>query len=328
MTFHSPRTAAIAAVCATAIALTVSGCSAPEQDKPAATAGEATTLETLQFINPLPTAPVWQQVSQCMKEEAAANGIEFGESGPPASAPGDPTAMIQLIQDAVATGADAVVTFPASGAFGPVLSQAQDSGVITATLYGDGSPESGATVNAGGDWSVIGGQYVDAIAELPGDHVVGLVAEAPTGVGKSWVDGVTAAAEKTDNVTISDTVYVGADASQALPQVTALLTANPDIDLVASNTGIMTAGGVAAIESLGLKDQVKLLVINNANGGPEAVRDGFAVGVFLQDACDLAKRTVAGVVEAATGTDVPLIEVKSVIATTDDLDKYLDQGWS
>ncbi|MGP3533842.1 sugar ABC transporter substrate-binding protein [Microbacterium sp. RD1] len=326
--FHSTRRAVTIAVSAAALAVVVAGCSAPARDQPAATSGgEAKEVETLTFVNPLPAAPVWQEISKCIQEEAEANGIEFTEAGPPASSPGDPTVMIQLVQDAVAAGTDAIITFPASDAFGPVLQQAQEAGVLTATLYGDGKPESGATVNAGADWSLIGEQYVEAISAVPGDHVVGLVAEAPTGVGKSWIDGVTAAAEKTDNVTISDTVYVGADASQALPQVTALLTANPDIDIVASNTGIMTAGGVAAIESLGLQDKVKLVAINNANGGPEAIRDGAAIGLFLQDTCDLGARTVGGLVEAATGADVPLIPVKAVIATQDDLDEYLDKGW-
>jgi ABC-type sugar transport system substrate-binding protein len=309
-----------------AFAAILSGCTGPQQASSEPT-GE-NELSTLQFINPLPAEPVWRQIGDCMQEQAEANGIEFTESGPPASAPADPTVMIQQIQDAVAAGKDAIVAFPASAAFGPVLQQAQQAGILTATLYGDGSPESGATINAGVDWGVIGAQYVEAIASIPGEHVVGLVSEAPTGVGKSWIDGVTAAAAETDNVTISDSVYIGADASQALPQVTALLTANPDIDIVASNTGIMTQGGVAAIKSLGLEGEVRLLVINNANGGPEAVEDGVAVGVFLQDLCDLAKRTVDGLIEASQGNDVPLIEVSSVIATKEDISSYLEKGWN
>ena len=326
MKFHSYRHVAVTALSVTALAVVLTACSTPEQQPPASDG--PTELATMQFVNPIPAEPVWRQIGDCMKEQAEANNIKFTESGPPASASADPTVMIQQIQDAVAAGTDAIVTFPSSAAFGPVLQQAQKAGVLTATLYGDGSPESGATVNAGVDWGIIGEQYVDAIAAIPGDHVVGLVAEAPTGVGKSWIDGVTAAAEDTDNVSISDSVYIGADAAQALPQVTALLTANPDIDIVASNTGMMTQGAVAAIKSLGLEGKVQLMAINNANGGPEAVKDGVAAGVFLQDLCDLAKRTVDGLVEAANGEDVPLVEVSSVIATKDDIDTYIEKGWN
>ncbi|MEO3779946.1 sugar ABC transporter substrate-binding protein [Micromonospora sp. B11E3] len=320
----TPHTGIVALAVVMGVALTA--CSTPKKESKTPTRTQ--DIKTLQFVNPLPDTNVWKQISDCMGEQAEAQGIDYTESGPPASKPADATVMIQQIQDAVAAGRDAIVTFPASGAFGPVLKQAQNSGALTATLYGDGSPESGATVNAGVDWGVIGKKYVDAIAALPGKHVVGLVAEAPTGVGKSWIDGVRKAAENTDNVTVVGEVYIGADASKALPEVTSLLTAHPDIDIVASNTGIMTQGAVAAIKSRGLKDRVHLLVINNANGGPEAVRDGYAIGVYLQDLCDLAKRTVDGVVQASRGKEVPLIEVADVIATKDNLQEYLNKGWN
>lgn len=331
MALHIRRPLATATIALAAGSLTLSACTtdraAGEAAATSSSSASAETLETLQFVNPLPSEPVWQQISDCMEEEAVANGLTFTASGPPASKPGDPTVMIQQVQDAVASGKDAIVTFPASGAFGPVLQKAQQAGVVTATLYGDGSPESGATVNAGVDWTEIGKQYVAAISALPGDHKVGLVAEGPTGIGKSWTDGVEAAAADAPNVEIAATVYIGADASKALPQVTNLLTANPDVDIVASNTGLMTQGAVSALKSKDLVGKVKLLVINNANGGPEAVRDGVAIGVYLQDLCDLAKRTVQGVAQASKGEDVPLVAVNAVIATQDDLEGYLEKGW-
>jgi ABC-type sugar transport system substrate-binding protein len=89
----------------------------------------------------------------------------------------------------------------------------------------------------------------------------------------------------------------------------------------------MTQGAVAAIKAKNLGGKVQLLVINNANGGPEAVRDGTAIGVYLQDLCDLGKRSVDGVVEAAEGKDVPLIAVNAVVANRDNLQEYLDKGW-
>ena len=292
------------------------------------TSGGSKKLSSLEFVNPLPDDSVWKQISGCIGQEAQAKGLTYTASGPPSSKPADPTVMIQQIQDAVASGVTALVTFPASAAFGPVLQQAQKSGVVTALLYGDGTPASGATVTAGVDWGVIGQQYVDSISALPGNHVVGLVAEGPTGIGKSWTDGVTAAAAKTTNVKVVGTVYIGADASKALPEVTSLLTAHPDIDIVASNTGLMTQGAVAAIKSKGLQGKVHLIAINNAYGGPQAVQDGYAAGLFLQDLCDLGKRTVDGVVQAATGATVPLIAVHDIIATKDNLQQYIDKGWN
>ncbi len=291
------------------------------------TSASPKTLSSLEFVNPLPEDAVWQQINKCIGDESKAHNLTYTQSGPPASKPADPTVMLQDVQDATARGVGAIVTFPASGAFGPVLQKAQQAGVTTALLYGDGTPASGATVTAGVDWGVIGQQYVAAIAAVPGNHNVGLVAEGPTGIGKSWTDGVAAAAAKTTNVKTVGTVYIGGNAANALPQVTSLLTAHPEIDIVASNSGLMTTGAVAAIRSLGLTGKVHLLVINNAYGGPQAVRDGIALGVFLQDLCDLGKRTVDGVLQASQGQKVSLIQVHSVIATKDDLQSYLDKGW-
>jgi ABC-type sugar transport system substrate-binding protein len=289
------------------------------------------TIKTLHFVNPLPSVPIWQQISSCLRNEAKLKGIKYSQTGPPASKPADPTVMIQEIQQAVATKKDAIVTIPMTAAFGPVLRKAQKAGVVTATLYGDAKPASGGTVNAGVDWNAIGQKYVAAIAAIPGQHVVGLVTAAPTGVGKFWADGFTAAAAKTNNVKVSATVYIGADASQALTQVTSLLTAHPDIDIVASNTGLMTQGGVAAIKAKGLEGKVHLLVINNANGGPEAVKDGYAIGVYLQDLCDLSKRTVDAMINASRGKygkRIPTVLVHDVVATKENVDLYIKKGWN
>jgi ABC-type sugar transport system substrate-binding protein len=327
---QAAATAACALLAAVGVGATTIGGAATASAKTASVKAHAadTTIKTLEFVNPLPSIPTWQGISNCISEQAKADGITYTETGPPASDPADPTTMIQEIQQAVSAGQNAIITFPASAAFDPVLQQAQKAGVITATLYGTGLPSSGATVNAGVNWTIIGKQYVQAIAARPGQHLVGLVAEAPTGVGLSWVNGVKAAAKKTKNVKIVQTVYIGADASQALPKVSAMLTAHKKIDIVASNTGLMTSGAVAAIKQLGLKGKVHLLVINNAEGGPQAVRSGYAIGVFLQDLCTLGKDTVTGLIQASHGKKVPLVQVHDVIATKSNLTHYIKLGWN
>jgi len=327
---YAAATAACATLAAAGVGIASIGGAAVASAKTASVKAHpaATQIKRLEFVNPLPTSPTWVGISNCISAQAKADGITYSETGPPASAPADPATMIQEIQQGVSAGQNAIITFPASGAFGPVLQQAQKAGVLTATLYGTGLPSSGATVNAGVDWSVIGKQYIQTIASRPGKHVVGLVAEAPTGVGKSWVDGVKAAAKKTHNVTIVQTVYIGADASQALPQVSSMLTAHKNIDIVASNTSLMTQGAIAAIKAMGLKGKVHIVTINNANGGPQAVSNGYALGVFLQNLCKLGKDTVTGLVEASHGKKVPLVQAQSVIATKSNVKHYIKLGWN
>lgn len=320
------RSAILVGATVSTLAVVLSGCTPPDSGSEAPEEG-AVALETVHFVNPLPSTPLWAQFSQCMSDQAEAAGLDYTESGPSAAQAGDATVMIQQIQDAAAQGKDAIITFPVSAAFGPVLQDAQDQGIITGTLYGDGSPESGATVNGGVDWGIIGEQYVEAMAAQGGDQYIGLVAEGPTGVGKSWIDGVKAAAEKTDNVTIVAEVFIGADSAKAVSETSSMLIAYPEITIVASNTGVMTAGAVSAIDTLGLQDEVKLLAINNANGGPEALKDGHAIGLYLQDFCQLGQDMIDGVIRAAAGEDVGTVLVNAKFATVDDVDALIEQGW-
>jgi ABC-type sugar transport system substrate-binding protein len=262
-----------------------------------------------------------------MKDEADARGAVLTESGPSGQTL-DASAMIQQIQQAVANKVDGVVTFPASEGFTEVLKQAQSAGVLTGTLYGPGGADSGADVNAGPDWGDIGAQLVNAVSALPGDHVLGLVAQGDTGLGKLWLDGVKAAAAATDNVTIGGEVYTGDDASKALPQVTALLTAHPDVTEIVTHMGTTTPGAVAAIKALGLEGKTFLLAGGHDNGGTEAVQEGTANLMMLVDLCTLGKQMVDGMVDVHNGQPAPEIPVKIAVVGKDEIQGYLDKGWT
>ncbi|HWO62325.1 MAG TPA: substrate-binding domain-containing protein, partial [Umezawaea sp.] len=155
--------------------LVLAGCAAGPSGGPSAM--------TIQFVNPLPNYPTWRRIGDCMGEEATRLGVDLTQSGPTGQAL-DTTAMIQQVRQATATKKDAVITFPAGEGFAPVLKQAQAAGVVTGTVYGPGGEDSGSDFNIGPEWAEIGGTLVGAVAALPGDHVLGLVAAADTGLGK------------------------------------------------------------------------------------------------------------------------------------------------
>ncbi|MGW3654882.1 sugar ABC transporter substrate-binding protein [Streptomyces sp. NPDC005151] len=282
---------------------------------------------TIQFVNPLPNFPAWRRIGDCMKDEAHKRGVEYTESGPTGQAL-DANAMIGQIQQATANKKGAIVTFPASTAFAAVLKQAQADHIITGTFYGSSGANSGADLNAGPNWTTMGENMVNAVAALPGKHVFGLVAAADTGVGKAWLDGMKAAAKKTNNVTIAGEVYTGDDAGQALPQVNALLSAHPDITEIASHMGTTTPGAVSAIKSKGLKGKTFLLAAGHDNGGTEALKDGEANLMYLQDVCTPAKGMVDGVLDVHKGKPAPTVPLPIKVVGKDDYQSYLDKGWN
>lgn len=312
----------LAALLATAAA----GCSSSSDDSTGAS-GKGDKLTSIQFVNPLPNYPAWKTIGNCMNDEAKKRGVPFKQSGPTGSAL-DATTMVQQVQQAISNKVGAIITFPASEGFAPVLKQAQGKGILTGTLFGTGGPASGADVNAGPDYTAIGETIVGAISKLPGKHVLGLVAQADTGLGKSWLDGVKAAAKKSDNVTIAGEVYTADDAAKALPEVNALLTAHPDVTDIATHMGTVTPGAVAAIKAKKLVGKTFLVAGGHDNGGMEAIEGGTARLMFLQDNCGLGKDMVDGVVDTAEGKQPKAIPIRVAVVSKADVQGYLDKGWS
>lgn len=288
-----------------------------------------TTQFTAQFVNPLPNWPAWREIGDCMASKFEELGVDFTESGSSGEAI-DATQMIQQLQQAIATGKNAVITFPASEAFGPVLMQAQEAGLVTGAPFGSGGEGTGVDFVVGLDWYEMGKTvYADAIAEREGEQLVGLIAQNDTGISKDWLDGVEAGAAEKDNVTIVASVFTGDDSSKALDQVNALLTANPEINVVATHMGSATQGAVAAITN---KDAIgKVFLVGNGpdNGGKEAIESGVAYQMLLTPFC-VAGEQVAETAFAWLNGDksTDFVAVPSGLFGSDEFFAKLDEGWS
>jgi ABC-type sugar transport system substrate-binding protein len=320
---------------AAALALALSGCS----DGPGTTtsasgaAGDgASGVTSIQFVNPLPNYPAWRLIGDCMADQAEKRGVDFTETGPTGQAM-DPTTMIEQIQGAIANKKSGIITLPASDAFGPLLDQARDAGIVTATMYGDGADGSGADINVGIDWTELGKIYVDEVEKLPGDKKLGLIAPGDTGIGKSFMDGVKAAVADAENVEIVGEVYTGDDSAKALAQTNALITAHPEVNVIATNMGTVTQGAVSAIEAKGLTGKIAFIGNGPDNGGKEAIESGAEYRFLLQALCGAGADALDATVDRiesgeAAGGPATLITVGTKLATKDDYAELLAQGWA
>lgn len=280
------------------------------------------------FVNPLPKYPQWRLIGDCIAKAAKAAGVKETETGPTGAL--NPTTMIAQVQQGISNKVGAIITFPASAGFGPVLQQAQKAGITVGTLYGAGSGGStGSDVNTGVDWKALGKQYVAAIAMRKGPQHVGLIAQAPDGVGKSWIDGFKAAAAKTKNVTVSAIVYTGDDPTKALDQSNALLTAHPEVNVLASHMGTATPGASSAIKAKHDVGKVVMVANGGSGGGITGAKDGTVYKFLLQDLCTEGKDAVNAVVAKAEGKKVPAqISVDTVMADLSTYKKYIAKGWA
>lgn len=286
----------------------------------------AAPLKSILFVNPLPQYPAWRLIGDCIAQEAKAKNVAETESGPTGAL--NATVMIQQIQQGIANSPGAIITFPASDGFAPILQQARDAGIKTATLYGAGGKASGADVNVGANFGRVGEIFAEAIAERDGEQNVGLMVQGPTGVGKAFSDAFTAAAAKAKNVKVVAVIYTNDDPAKALDQANALLTAHPEINVIASHMGTATQGATSAIRAKDLVGKVVFVANGTAGGGREGLADGTVYKLMLQDLCTAGKQVVDSVVDLNDGKTVPeQLDVGVQMFSADGVQAYLDKGW-
>lgn len=294
-----------------------SGSAAPSRSKPS----------SILFVNPLPKYPQWRVIGDCVAKQAKAQSVQETETGPTTGSL-DAAVMIQQIQQGIANHVGALLTYPASPAFEPLLEQARKAGIIVATMYGAGAFKA-ANVDIGADFVKLGQAYADSIAGRKGPQHVGLIAVGPTGVGKVWIDAFRAEAKKVKNVSLDAVVYTNDDPTKALDASVNLLTAHPEINVLASHMGTATAGAVEAIKEKG--DSGKVFFVANGSSGAalQGLKNHTIYRVLVQNLCKGGTAAVKAVVRIANGQSVPkAIAVQVKLIGLKSYKKYLAQGWS
>ena len=279
------------------------------------------------FVNPLPKYPAWRLIGDCVAKRAKELGIPETESGPTTGTL-DTTIMIRQIQQGIANKVGAILTFPATSGFTPVLEQARKQGIEVGTFYGAAGTAEGSNVNVGANFEEVGQIFTKAIAMREGEQHVGLMAAGPTGAGKAFVDGFKAEAAKTKTITVDAVVYTAEDASKSLDITNALIAAHPEINVIASHTGTATQGAVAAIRSKHLIGKVVFVANGTAAGGAEGLEDGTVYKLMLQDLCAAGTTMVDSIAKVAEGGQVPAqIDVGIRMFGKGEVEEFLAKGW-
>ena len=287
----------------------------------------AKPISSILFVNPLPQYPAWRLIGDCLADKAKELGIPATESGP-TDGTLNTTQMFTQIQQGIANNAGAIITLPASDSFVPILQQAKAAGIMVGTLYGAAGTEAASDVNVGANFTTVGEIFAASIAEREGPQNVGLMIQGPTGPGKAFLEGFTAAAEKTGNVKVIAVVNTNDDASKALDQANALLTAHPEINVIASHMGSATQGAASAIKQRDLVGKVVLVANGAAGGGKEGLTDGTIHKLMMQDLCNAGGQVVDGLVRQSKGETVPKqIDVGVRMFGPEGIEDYLAKGW-
>lgn len=287
----------------------------------------ADPIKSILFVNPLPQYPAWRLIGDCIAKEAKAKNISATESGPTGGTL-NTTMMMQQVQQGIADNVGAIITFPATDGFVPLLQQARDAGILVGTLYGASGTGSASQVNVGANFRTVGEIMVKAIAARDGQQNVGLMIQGPTGPGKAFSDGFEEAAAKTSNVKVIAVVNTGDDANKALDQANALLIAHPEINVIASHMGTATQGATAAIKAKDLQGKVVMIANGAAGGGAEGLQEGTVYQIMMQDMCGAGTQIVDALAKIKNGETVPAeLEVGVQMFGKDGLQSFIDKGW-
>jgi ABC-type sugar transport system substrate-binding protein len=127
----------------------------------------AAPVEAIYFVNPLPQFPAWRLIGDCMAQEADRLGVTLTETGP-TDGTLNMNVMMQQVQQGISNNVDAIVTFPASDGFVPLLEQADTAGILVGTLYGSGFTASASDTNVGANFATVGQIMVETLVEREG----------------------------------------------------------------------------------------------------------------------------------------------------------------
>jgi ABC-type sugar transport system substrate-binding protein len=297
----------------------LAGCSgtsptaAPASDTPAATtaateapaATEAAVtpeaeLLNIWYVNPLPSFEAWGMSSQIFADNAEAGGYKATLVGPDKI---DIPAMVSMIEQAIADGADGIITCSLDpAAFKDVIDKAQAAGIVVVSI---GCVDENADYSVGTDNTEYGKVSADLIAasKSPAAQVgiLGTARETPNQVAQ--VDGFNAQiAAQYPDMKVLTWETDNSDPAVASQKISAMLAAYPEMDTLWYIEGAAAGVTPSALQEAGKEPgDVFVLAIDALQPTLAAIEDGWISKTLTQCwfwaspfAADLIKAKQAG----------------------------------
>lgn len=239
------------------VGLGLTGCSAGGGDAAAGGAGDGDY--TIVIVPKDATNPWFVRMEEGVKTYAAETGTTAYQKGP---AETDATMQVQVIQDLIAQGVDAIGVVPVDpGALETVLKQAMDAGIVVVTHEGASQQNTMYDIEAFNNTDY-GAFIMDNLAEAMGEEGVytTMVGHVTNASHNEWADGAVArAAEAYPNMTLLEAeprVESQDDGEVAYQSAKELLKKYPEIKGIVGTSSFDAPGVARAIEELGLTGKV------------------------------------------------------------------------
>lgn len=239
--------------------------------------------------------PIFESYYNSAKEQADELGITLDYIGPSEL---DASKQVNLVQDLISGGdTDALLICPADGeALVPVLKEAMDAGIHVYTWDDDVVDESAREyfINMCSD-KIYGEQMGKTVGEmLKGKGKIGVVNGNMTATSLTLKEEALQDVLKNEypDIKVMPTVYHGGDQQKAYALCQDLLTANPDLDLIAVIATPGLLGAAQAVDASG-RNEVIVYGAEQPNNIKEYIKkDGLEVVGCLWDVMTLGKEAV------------------------------------
>lgn len=249
----------------------------------AGTAGGA-AAETIALVTINQQALFFNQINDGATAAAEAAGVELVIF----NANNEPSAQNDAIETYITQGVDAIIIVAIDvNGIKPAITQAHEMGIPVIAIdaqipEGDNDTFIGVdNMQAGRD---IGQYFVDYVnSEMGGEATVGIVGALNSFIQNQRLDGFVEVVEASDaNVTFLDTVDGQNKQDVALTAAENLMTANPGMNAIYATGEPALIGAIAAVESQGMTDQVKVFGWDLTAQAITGIDDGWIVAVVQQ----------------------------------------------
>jgi len=226
----------------------------------------------------------FNRMEEGVEEFAEATGHNAFQVGPPSA---DAQLQVQLVEDMIAQGADAIAVVPFSPeAVEPVLKRAMDQGITVITHEASDIQNAHWDLEAF-DNMAFGAQIMDSLAACMGEEgeYAVFVGSLTSKTHNEWVDGAIARQQEAyPNMTlVGDKNETYDDQQQAYAAAQEILRTYPDVKGFQGSASTDVAGIGLAIEERGREDDTCVMGTSLPSIAGQYVETGAVDGIFFWD---------------------------------------------
>jgi ABC-type sugar transport system substrate-binding protein len=234
------------------------------------------------YVNPLPNTPDWGRSGKIFQAAAATNGYKATMVGPNKI---DIPTMVSQIEQAIADGADGIITCPLDpAAFKGVIDQAKSKGIVVASI---GCVDPNASFSVGTGNEEYGKFSADLINKQTGGSAqVGILGTDHTTPNQlAQVTGFRAQVKDKYSKGIKELTWESdnSDAGVAAQKLGAMLSAYPSMNYLWVIEGAAPGAVPAALGEAGKKPgDIKVLAVDAQASTLKAIQDGWITATLNQ----------------------------------------------